>query len=56
MSKLDRFARNAVEVIKVVEKLFTKKVAIHILNIGTMDDTPMRRFFLTTMLAVVELE
>lgn len=56
VSKLDRFARNTVEGIKVVEQLFRKKVAIHILNIGLLEDTPMGRFFLTTMLAVAELE
>ena len=56
VSKLDRFARNTVEGIKVVEKLFSKKIAIHILNIGLLEDTPMGRFFLTTMLAVAELE
>lgn len=56
VSKLDRFARNTVEGIKVVELLFKKKVAIHILNIGLLEDTPMGRFFLTTMLAVAELE
>lgn len=56
VSKLDRFARNTVEGIRVVEQLFRKKVAIHILNIGLLEDTPMGRFFLTTMLAVAELE
>lgn len=56
VSKLDRFARNTVEGIKVVEQLFKKKVAIHILNVGLLEDTPMGRFFLTTMLAVAELE
>lgn len=56
VSKLDRFARNTIEGIKVVEQLFKKKVAIHILNIGLLEDTPMGRFFLTTMLAVTELE
>lgn len=56
VSKLDRFARNTVEGIKVVENLFKKKVSIHILNIGLLEDTPMGRFFLTTMLAVAELE
>lgn len=56
VSKLDRFARNTVDGIKVVELLFKKKVAIHILNIGLLEDTPMGRFFLTTMLAVAELE
>ena len=56
VSKLDRFARNTIEGIRVVEELFKKKVAIHILNIGLLEDTPMGRFFLTTMLAVAELE
>ena len=56
VSKLDRFARNTVEGIKVVEQLFKKKIAIHILNIGLLEDTPMGRFFLTTMLAGAELE
>lgn len=54
--KLDRFARNTVEGIEVVKKLFSKGVSIHILNIGLLEDTPMGRFFLTTMLAIAELE
>lgn len=56
VSKLDGFARNTVEGIKVVEQLFKKKVAIHILNIELLEDTPIGRFFLTTMLAVAEFE
>lgn len=56
VSRLDRFARNTVEGIKVVEELFKRKISIHILNIGLLEDTPMGRFFLTTMLAVAELE
>lgn len=56
VSKLDRFARNTVEGIKVVELFFKNKIAIHILNVGLLEDTPMGRFFLTTMLAVAELE
>jgi DNA invertase Pin-like site-specific DNA recombinase len=56
VSRLDRFARNTIEGIKVVEDLFERGVAIHILNIGLLEDTPMGRFFLTTMLAVAELE
>lgn len=56
VSKLDRFARNTIEGIKVVEFFFKHKIAIHILNIGLLEDTPMGRFFLTTMLAVAELE
>lgn len=56
VSRLDRFARNTVEGIKVVEELFKRKISIHILNVGLLEDTPMGRFFLTTMLAVAELE
>lgn len=56
VSKLDRFARTTIEGIKVVEELFHRKVSIHILNIGLLEDTPMGRFFLTTMLAIAELE
>ena len=56
VSRLDRFARNTTEGIRVVEDLFKRKVSIHILNIGLLEDTPMGRFFLTTMLAVAELE
>ena len=56
VTKLDRFARNTREGIQVVEDLFSRGVAIHILNIGLLEDTPMGRFFLTTMLAVAELE
>lgn len=56
VSRLDRFARNTVEGIRVVEDLFRRKISIHILNVGLLEDTPMGRFFLTTMLAVAELE
>ena len=56
VSRLDRFARNTVEGIKVVEELFKRKISIHILNVGLLEDTPMGRFFLTTMLAIAELE
>lgn len=44
VSKLDRFARNNIEGIKVVEQLFSKKIAIHILNIGLWN-TPQWRDF-----------
>ena len=56
VSRLDRFARNTKEGIEIVENLFKRNVAIHILNIGLLEDTPMGKFFLTTMLAVAELE
>lgn len=56
VTRLDRFARNTAEGIRVVEDLFKRNISIHILNVGLLEDTPMGRFFLTTMLAVAELE
>lgn len=43
ITKLDHFARNTVEAIQVVQKLFNKKIAVHILNIGITEDTPTGR-------------
>ncbi|MBO3388423.1 recombinase family protein [Clostridium perfringens] len=56
VSKLDRLARNTVEGIKIVEDLFAKNVAVHVLNVGLLENTTMGKFFLTTMLAVAEME
>ena len=56
VSKLDRLARNTVEGIDIVEKLFKKGVSVHVLNIGLLENTTMGRFFLTTLLAVAEME
>lgn len=56
VAKLDRLARNTVEGIQIVENLFKKGVAVHVLNIGLLENTTMGKFFLTTMLAVAEME
>lgn len=56
VTKLDRLARNTVEGIKIVEDLFKKGVAVHVLNIGLLENTTLGKFFLTTMLAVAEME
>jgi DNA invertase Pin-like site-specific DNA recombinase len=56
ITKLDRFARNVTEGIEVVRKLFSKGVKVHVLNVGLLEDTAMGNFFLTTLLAVAELE
>jgi DNA invertase Pin-like site-specific DNA recombinase len=56
VSKLDRLARNTVEGIQIVENLFEKGVSVHVLNVGLLEDTIMGKFFLTTMLAVAEME
>lgn len=56
VTKLDRLARNTKEGIEIVEKLFDKKVSVHVLNVGLLENTTMGRFFLTTLLAVAEME
>ena len=56
VSKLDRLARNTEEGIKIVKDLFQKKCSVHVLNVGLLDDTAMGQFFITTLLAVAELE
>lgn len=56
VTKLDRLARNVVEGIDVVKKLFKKGVSVHVLNVGLLENTNMGNFFLQTMLAVAELE
>ena len=56
VTKLDRLARDTVEGIQVVEKLFEKGVAVHVLNVGLLEKTSMGKFFLTTLLAVAEME
>ena len=56
VAKLDRLARNTVEGIEIVKKIFKKKASVHVLNVGLLEDTPMGQFFLTTLLAVAELE
>lgn len=56
VTKLDRLARNTVEGIQIVDGLFKRGVAVHVLNVGLLENTTMGKFFLTTMLAVAEME
>jgi DNA invertase Pin-like site-specific DNA recombinase len=56
VTKLDRLARNTVEGIEIIRGLFSKGVRVHVLNVGLLEDTTMGRFFLTTLLAVAEME
>lgn len=56
VTKLDRLARNTEDGIGIVKKLFGKGVAVHVLNVGLLEDTAMGKFFLTTLLAVAEME
>lgn len=56
VTKLDRLARNTVEGIQIIERLFEKGVSVHVLNVGLLENTTMGKFFLTTLLAVAEME
>ena len=56
VTKLDRLARNTVEGIQIIEGLFAKSVSVHVLNVGLLENTTMGKFFLTTLLAVAEME
>ena len=56
VTKLDRLARNTVEGISIVEELFNRNISVHVLNVGLLENTSMGKFFLTTLLAVAEME
>ena len=54
--KMDRFCRSARQGLEYVDALRKKGVAIHILNMGLLDDTPMGRLIATMLLAFAEFE
>ena len=56
ITKLDRFARTAIDGSKVVRELVDRGVAVHILNMGLADNTPTGKLLITIMLAFAEFE
>ena len=54
--KMDRFARNTQEGLRVIQELFKRGISVHIFNVGLLEDNPMGKFFITIMLSVAELE
>ena len=56
VTKLDRFARTAVEGGAIVKELHEKGVTIQILNMGVADNTPMGKLMVTMLLAFAEFE
>ena len=56
VTKLDRIARPAVEGGAIVQQLLGRGVTIHILNMGTADDTPMGKLMVTMLLAFAQFE
>ena len=56
VTKLDRFARTAVEGGAIVQELHERGVTIHILNMGIADNSPMGKLMVTMLLAFAEFE
>lgn len=56
VTKLDRFARNTKEALEIIDPLLEKQVTIKVLNLGTIEDTPMGRMIMRTLLSVAEME
>jgi len=56
VTKLDRFARNTREALNLIDDLMKEKIMIKVLNLGTIDNTPMGRMIVRTLLSVAEME
>ena len=56
VTKLDRFARTTIEGVQTVQDLFNRKIKVHILNMGLVEDTNIGHLILTIMLAFAEYE
>lgn len=56
VTKLDRFARTAIDGVQTVRILFDRGVKVHILNMGLIENTLTGNLILTVMLAFAEYE
>ena len=56
VAKLDRFARTAKEGLIVIDELNDRGVAVHILNMGLIDNQPVGKLMRTIFLAFAEFE
>ena len=56
VTKLDRFARTAIQGVQTVRDLFQRGVKVHILNMGLIENTLTGNLILTVMLAFAEYE
>lgn len=56
VTKLDRFARNTREALNLIDDLLKEKIMIKVLNLGTIDNTPIGRMIVRTLLSVAEME
>ena len=56
VTKLDRFARTASDGVNLIKELMGRGIAVHVLNMGLVEDTPTGRLILTVLLAFAEFE
>ena len=56
VTKLDRFARTAIDGVSTVRELFERGVRVHILNMGLIENTLTGNLILTVILAFAEYE
>lgn len=56
VTKLDRFARTASEGSALIKELLERGVAVHILNMGLIENTPTGRLILNVLLSFAEFE
>jgi len=56
VTKLDRFARSAVEGIQTVKALFARGVKVHILNMGLVENTPTGKLIFNILSSFAEFE
>lgn len=56
VTKLDRFARSVIEGCTMVQDLIGRGVTVRVLNMGTLDSTPVGKMMVSVMFAMAEFE
>lgn len=56
VTKLDRLARSLADGANLINDLFARGIAIHVLDMGLLDDTPTGRLIINIFLSVAEFE
>ncbi len=54
--KLDRFARNAEDAIRIIKDLVNREITVNILNMGIADNSPMGKLMITILSGFAEFE
>ena len=56
VTKLDRIARSVLQGVQLIEELLEKGVAVNVINIGVMDNTPTGKLIRNTFLCFAQFE